>query len=92
MNGALPRLAVASVPLERAAMGSGANNTARYVGASIGVTIVSIVAAAPGGTRGHLVAGWNAAAVGAAVASLAGAAVVLTLARLSWASGRRRRG
>lgn len=36
LNAALPRVAVESVPAERAAMGSGANNTARYLGSSAG--------------------------------------------------------
>ncbi|MFD7322755.1 MFS transporter [Streptomyces sp. NPDC059875] len=39
LNAALPRLAVDSVPPERAAMGSGANNTARYIGSSAGVAL-----------------------------------------------------
>ncbi|MFI1810050.1 MFS transporter [Streptomyces sp. NPDC020422] len=39
LNAALPRLAVDSVPGERAAMGSGANNTARYIGSSAGVAL-----------------------------------------------------
>lgn len=39
LNAALPRLAVDSVPPERAAMGSGANNTARYIGSAAGVAL-----------------------------------------------------
>ncbi|MFE7748149.1 MFS transporter [Streptomyces sp. NPDC057428] len=49
MNAALPRLAVESVPPDRAAMGSGANNTARYLGSSAGVALTIAVAATPGG-------------------------------------------
>jgi hypothetical protein len=45
-NAALGREAVAHVPPDRAAMGSGANNTARYLGAAVGVTVVVLVAGA----------------------------------------------
>ncbi|TNY35396.1 MFS transporter [Thermomonospora catenispora] len=48
-NAALAALAVGSVPADRAAMGSGANNTARYLGASIGVAMVAAIAAAGAG-------------------------------------------
>ncbi|MGW4228782.1 MFS transporter [Streptomyces sp. NPDC004980] len=49
LNAALPRLAVESVPPERAAMGSGANNTARYLGSSAGVAVTIAVATTPSG-------------------------------------------
>ncbi|MFB7423848.1 MFS transporter [Streptomyces hydrogenans] len=45
LNAALPRLAVDSVPLERAAMGSGANNTARYIGSAAGVALMLALSA-----------------------------------------------
>jgi MFS family permease len=48
VNSALGREAVASVPVGRAAMGSGANNTARYVGSAIGTTVVAVIATRPG--------------------------------------------
>ncbi|MFG2113193.1 MFS transporter [Streptomyces sp. NPDC048718] len=68
LNAALPRLAVDSVPRERAAMGSGANNTARYIGSSAGVAVMlALVTAGP-----------DVAAVASAV--LAGVGAVLTLA------------
>ncbi len=86
LNSALGREAVASVPDGRGAMGSGANNTARYVGSAVGVTVVSVVVAAvaartPGapafdGAAG-LVAGWNAAVLVTAGVSLVGSVVVL---------------
>jgi predicted MFS family arabinose efflux permease len=44
LNAALPRIAVESVAPERAAMGSGANNTARYIGSSAGVALTIAVA------------------------------------------------
>jgi hypothetical protein len=76
-NAALGREAVAHVPLAQAGMGSGANNTARYVGAAIGVTLVVLVVGrgSPAGAAAG-VAGWNSAALGAAGLSAAGALAV----------------
>src|SRR5262245_30812778 len=65
-NAALGRLAVESVPPDRAGMGSGANNTARYLGGGAGVAVVVAVASAAGGGTGRpaeVLAGWNAAAL-----------------------------
>ncbi|MFJ2786918.1 MULTISPECIES: MFS transporter [unclassified Streptomyces] len=73
LNAALPRLAVDSVPPERAAMGSGANNTARYVGSSAGVALT--LALATTGT------GPDTAVLVAAALALTGAAVTLGLSR-----------
>ncbi|MFF8411918.1 MFS transporter [Streptomyces omiyaensis] len=67
LNAALPRLAVDSVPPERAAMGSGASNTARYIGSAAGVALMLAVSAA----------GPDAALVTAAALSLAGAALTV---------------
>ena len=66
---------------ERAAMGSGANNTARYVGAAVGVTLVVLVAVsgAPAGTPAGLAGGWNTAALAGAALSAAGAVAVLLI-------------
>ncbi|MER6030395.1 MFS transporter [Streptomyces sp. NPDC001851] len=44
LNGALPLLAVESVPRERAAMGSGAQQTFRYIGSCAGVALTIAVA------------------------------------------------
>ena len=81
VNAGLGRQAVASVPPARAALGTGTNNTARYVGSSIGVTIVTVIAAHPGDSRAEQVAGWNVAALITGVISLTGAAVVAAIAR-----------
>ncbi|MEU8625916.1 MFS transporter [Streptomyces sp. NPDC048669] len=54
LNAALPRLAVESVPPERAAMGSGANNTARYIGSSAGVAVTIAIATTGTGANGAL--------------------------------------
>ncbi|KOX24683.1 MFS transporter [Streptomyces sp. NRRL F-6491] len=70
LNAALPRLAVDSVPPERAAMGSGANNTARYIGSSAGVALTLALATA----------GPDAALVASAALALTGAALTLVLA------------
>ncbi|MEU1348129.1 MFS transporter [Streptomyces sp. NPDC005775] len=54
LNAALPRLAIESVPHERAAMGSGANNTARYIGSSAGVALTIAIATTGSGADGAL--------------------------------------
>jgi MFS family permease len=80
-NAALGREAVAHVPPARAGMGSGANNTARYLGAAIGVTLVVLVvgAGSPAGTAEGLLAGWDRAALGGAVVTLLGALLVAVI-------------
>jgi hypothetical protein len=72
-NAALGALAVESVPAARAGMGSGANNTARYLGGSAGVALV--VALASGAGPGSLISGWNLAALVCAILC-AGAALL----------------
>ena len=74
LNAALGREAVASVPPARSGMGSGANNTARYVGSAFGVTLVAVLVA---GSAGGPIAGWNLATQVTAVVSAAGALLVL---------------
>jgi MFS family permease len=76
-NAALGREAVAHVPPARAGMGSGSNNTARYVGAAVGVTVVVLVVGTI--SPGHPAGGWNAAALGAAAVSALGALAVAAL-------------
>jgi MFS family permease len=73
LNALLGREAVASVPPDRAAMGSGANNTARYLGAACGITLFVVVATHAGA---DLLAGWNVAVLVAAALSLLGAASI----------------
>jgi MFS family permease len=75
----LGREAVASMPPEQAGTGSGINNTSRYVGAALGVTIVA--ALATGSRPETVVSGWNAACWVCAAASVLGAAAVLATAR-----------
>jgi hypothetical protein len=70
-NAALGRLAVQSVPHDRAGMGSGANNTARYLGGAAGVALV--VAIGSSVTASGLIRGWDAAALVSATLSALGA-------------------
>jgi MFS family permease len=77
-NAALGRLAVESVPHERAGMGSGANNTARYLGGAAGVALVVAVVS---GSGGGLVSGWNAATVVCAVLCFVGAGLAALCGR-----------
>jgi hypothetical protein len=78
VNSALGREAVASVPVGRAAMGSGANNTARYVGSAIGTTVVAVVATRPGLPPGPagLLEGFDTALLVATAFTLLGAIAV----------------
>jgi MFS family permease len=74
-NAALARLAVESVPADRAGMGSGANNTARYIGGSLGVAASVAIA----GSAHDLADGADTMFVAAAIVSAAGAVLVLLL-------------
>ena len=78
INAALGRESVASVPPARAGMGSGANNTARYVGSAVGVTIVAIMATSvhSGTPQQSLLTGWNHSVVFTTTATVLGAIVV----------------
>ncbi len=63
INASLGRLALESVPRERAGMGSGANNTARYLGGAAGVALVVALVSGGGDGPSGLLAGWNTAVV-----------------------------
>jgi hypothetical protein len=73
-NAALGRIAVESVPPDRAGMGSGANNTARYLGGAAGVALVVTIASGAG--PDGLVHGWNVAALVSAGLCALGALIV----------------
>ena len=73
-NAALGRIAVESVPHDRAGMGSGANNTARYLGGAAGVALVITIASSAGPTEP--IHGWNNAALVSAGLCALGAAIV----------------
>ncbi|GHH76623.1 MFS transporter [Streptomyces sulfonofaciens] len=91
LNAGLPLLAVESVPADRAAMGSGANNTARYIGSSAGVALTIAVATAMGtGSRGGTAAlahGTDVALVVSAGLSALAAAGMLLLRERGRAAG-----
>jgi predicted MFS family arabinose efflux permease len=74
LNAALGQIAVTSVPAGKAGVGSGANNTARYVGAALGITVVAVIAAHS--DLDALVSGWDTAAIVTAALSAAGALLV----------------
>jgi MFS family permease len=82
-NAALGRLAVESVPGERAGMGSGANNTARYLGGAAGIALVVALVAAGDTAPGvaGLMRGWDLAAAAAACLCLVAAAVAVACLR-----------
>jgi MFS family permease len=67
-NAALGRLAVESVDRDRAGMGSGASNTARYLGGAAGVAVVVAL-------------GWHVATLACAALCAAGAALAALAAR-----------
>lgn len=75
-NAGLGRLAVESVPPDRAGMGSGANNTARYLGGAAGVALVVSIVSTAGGHS--LTRGWNTAALVSASLSALGALIVVS--------------
>ena len=77
-NAALGRLAVESVHRDRAGMGSGANNTARYLGAACGIPLFSVLMTHSGD---DLPSGWNVATAVAAALTLAGAALTWRISR-----------
>jgi hypothetical protein len=78
-NAALAGLAVHSVPANRVAMGSGANNTSRYIGASVGTALIAaVLAMAPrgGGPAHEFSIGMTHAAIVAGAVSILGAVFV----------------
>jgi predicted MFS family arabinose efflux permease len=75
LNGALPLLAVESVPRERAAMGSGAQQTFRYIGSCAGVALTIALAT----SSGSLAHGTDTALLVSAVLAAVGAGAVLVL-------------
>ncbi|MFJ8747248.1 MFS transporter [Embleya sp. NPDC127516] len=71
MNATLAGQAVATVPPDRTSMGSGANNTARYIGSALGVAIVVTVSTGSAdAAEGADAALWVSAAMSAVCACL----------------------
>jgi sugar phosphate permease len=79
VNSVLGREAVASAPRGRAGMGSGANNTARYVGSAIGTTVVAVIAneARPAACPAGLLEGFDTALLVATAVTVAGVLGIL---------------
>jgi MFS family permease len=82
-NPALGRLAVESVPRHRAGLGSGSNNTARYLGGAAGVALVVALAASNGHaeTSHQLISGYDLAVTVCGVLCVAGAAIAASCIR-----------
>ena len=76
LNATLGREAVASVPPDQAAMASGANSTARYLGASCGITLFAMIATYTGS---DVTVGWSNAVLVAVALMIAGAFAILLL-------------
>ena len=66
-------------------MGSGSNNTARYLGAACGITVFSVLLSHAGTGVGpaKLVDGWSVAVLVASLVSLVGAALIGAIAAYS---------
>ncbi|MBB4121344.1 MFS transporter [Martelella radicis] len=79
LNGALGHASVESVPAERAAMGSAANNTARYLGSSIGIAISSVLISAAGSEG--LFFGWYGSVLATSFFSAAGILLMFRFTR-----------
>ncbi|WP_420033846.1 MFS transporter [Streptomyces sp. cg28] len=79
LNAALPLLAVESVPAGRAAMGSGASNTARYIGSAAGVSLTIALATSEGTSPHALSEGMNTSLIVSATLAVAAGALLLTL-------------
>ena len=60
-------------------IGSGANNTARYLDAALGIAIVVAIISGAGSSPDGLATGWNRAALLCGALNLAGAALATTL-------------
>jgi MFS family permease len=84
LNAVLGREAVANVPADRAAMGSGSNNTARYLGAACGITVFSVLLSHSGTGAGaaKLVDGWSTAVLVASAVSILGAVLVSAIGHI----------
>lgn len=78
LNASLGHEAVQTVPLERTAMGSAANNTARYLGSAIGIALVSLLISEP--DINGFFAGWHHAVLASTAISLIGVGAMVFVA------------
>ena len=83
LNAALGRRAIETVPSDQTAMGSGANNTSRYIGSSLGLTLVSVLLAKGSTQAGNqgMLDSWDVAVWLTAGFSIAGAWLVHRIQR-----------
>lgn len=80
LNAALGHQAVQTVPADRTAMGSAANNTARYLGSAIGITVAAmIIAHGATGAADQLFDAWHMAVLVSVAFSLIGLAATYFL-------------
>ncbi|MDK3018376.1 MFS transporter [Pseudodonghicola flavimaris] len=79
LNASLGHEAVQTVPLERTAMGSAANNTARYLGSALGISLISVLIAGTGSAG--FFQGWHQAVIATSAVSLLGVVAMLLLSR-----------
>jgi MFS family permease len=79
VNAGLGRETAASAPGGRSGLGSGVNNTARYLGSAIGVTVAATLLLHGGHDLRLLHSGWNAAVVICSAAIALGGVAVLRL-------------
>ncbi|WP_319498828.1 MFS transporter [uncultured Cohaesibacter sp.] len=79
LNASLGHAAVESVPVERVAMGSAANNTARYLGSAIGITVSAVLISNAGSSALSL--GWREAVMATTGFSILGLIVMVLIAR-----------
>ena len=81
LNASLGHEAVQTVPADRSAMGSAANNTARYLGSALGIAMISIMIANMQGEA--FFTGWHEAVIVTVGFSLLGAASMIFLSKRS---------
>jgi len=81
VNAGLGRETAASAPAGRSGLGSGVNNTARYLGSAIGVTVAATLLLHGGHDPALLQQGWNAVVLVCSAAVVLGGVIVLRLGR-----------
>lgn len=80
LNASLGHQAVQTVPADRTAMGSAANNTARYLGSAIGITVAAMILAhGAKGAPERLFDSWNLAVLVSVAFSLLGLVATIML-------------
>ncbi|MDF0596269.1 MFS transporter [Psychromarinibacter halotolerans] len=81
LNASLGHEAVQTVPPERAAMGSAANNTARYLGSALGIALISVLIAQKSGAGTDFFDAWHAAVIASTAFSVLGVLAMLVVSR-----------